>query len=205
MSIDMKSFFSCLLPMQALRPASRPALRVWRTAYCLLVFSSCQTDIQTINQVTTGKGLPSETMKGAEIIYSDSGMVKMKLTGPELDRYSGEKPYIIFPKGVKVLFYNDSLKVNSQLDANYGIRYEAEAKMEAKGNVVVVNIKGEKLNTEHLFWDEAQDRIYTNEFVKVTTGDEAIYGDGLESNRDFTKWRIKNVKGTINIKDEGSK
>ena len=204
--------------MQALWPASRPALRVW-TACCLsakgrirlfvfylfvggLVFSSCQTDIQTINQVTTGKGLPSETMKGAEIIYSDSGIVKMKLTGPELDRYSGEKPYIIFPKGVKVLFYNDSMKVNSQLDADYGIRYEEEGRMEAKRNVVVVNIKGEKLNTEHLIWDEGKDRIYTNEFVKVTTGDDVIYGNGLEANRDFTRWRITNVKGMINRKDQ---
>ena len=170
-----------------------------------LGLQSCQTDIQTINLVTAGKNIPSETMKDAEIVYSDSAKVKMKLTGPQLDRYNGEKAHIIFPRGVKVLFYDDSMKVSSHLDADYGIRYESEATMEAKRNVVVVNVKGEKLNTEHLFWDEAKDRIYTNEFVKITTGDEVIFGDGLESNRDFSKWRIKNVKGTINLKDEPSK
>ena len=166
-----------------------------------LLFSSCQTDIQTINQVTSEKNLPSESMRDAEIIYSDSGKVEMKLTGAQLDRYV-DKQYIEFPKGMKILFYDDSMKVSSQVKADYGIRYEQEKKMEAKRNVEVVNVKGEKLNTEHLIWDEAKDSIYTKAFVKITTGDEVMYGDGLESNQDFTKYRIKNIKGMFNLKDE---
>jgi LPS export ABC transporter protein LptC len=172
------------------------------TVLCLLLFLSCQNDIQTINLLITGKNLPSETMKDVEIVYSDSARIKMKLTGPKLDRYSGEKPHIVFPNGMNILFYNDSMKISSKLKADYGIRYEEAGEMEAKRNVEVVNIKGEKLNTEDLLWDEAKDRIYTNVFVKITTGDEVIYGDGLESNRDFTKWRIKNIKGSFNLKDQ---
>jgi len=38
--------------------------------------------------------------------------------------------------------------------------------------------------------------------VKITTADEVIYGDGLESNQDFTKYKIKNIKGTIHLKEE---
>ena len=171
-------------------------------ACCLLLFSSCHTDIQTINQVTSGKNLPSETMKDAEIMYSDSGKVKMKLTGPLLNRYSSDKPYIEFPIGVNVLFYDDSMKINSKLKADYGIRYEKEGKMEAKRNVEVVNVKGEKLNTEHLIWDEAKDSIYTKAFVKITSKDYVMWGDGLKSNRDFTKYKITNVKGTKFMNDD---
>ena len=152
-----------------------------------------------------GKDLPSETMKGAEILYSDSAKIKMKLTGPQLDRYEGEKPHIVFSKGVNILFYDDSMHLSSTLKADYGIRYESEGKMEAKKNVEVVNIKGEKLNTERLQLDEAKNRIFTDEFVKITHGDEVIYGDGLESNQDFTKYRIKNIKGSFNLKDEEAK
>ncbi|MEK6616728.1 MAG: LPS export ABC transporter periplasmic protein LptC [Bacteroidota bacterium] len=170
--------------------------------YSLFIFFlSCQTDIQTINLITSGKNLPSESMKDAEIMYSDSGKVKMKLTGAQLDRYV-DKEYIEFPKGMKILFYDDSMKVSSQLKADYGIRYEKEGKMEAKRNVEVVNVKGAKLNTEHLIWNGAKDSIYTKAFVKITTGDEVMYGDGLESNQDFTKYRIKNIKGMFNLKDE---
>lgn len=166
--------------------------------------SSCENDLQTINLLNAGKDAPSETMKDAEIIYSDSGKVKMKLTGSQLDRYSEEKPHIIFPKGLNMLFYDDSMKVNSTLKAEYGIRYEAEGGMEAKRNVEVVNVKGDKLNTEHLIWEEGKDRIYTKEFVKITQGRDVIYGDGLESNQDFTKYKILKPKGVFTLNDEDS-
>lgn len=166
-----------------------------------LLFSSCQTDIETINLITSAKNLPSESMKDAEIMYSDSGKVKMKLTGAQLDRYV-DKEYIEFPKGMKILFYDDSMKISSELKADYGIRHEKDGKMEAKRNVEVVNVKNEKLNTEHLIWDESNDKIYTEAFVKITTNDEVMYGDGLESNQDFTKYKIKNIKGTINLQED---
>lgn len=167
----------------------------------VVFFSSCENDLQTINLLNAGKDAPSETMKDAEIIYSDSGHVKMKLTGPQLDRYSGERPHIIFPKGVNMTFFDDSMKVNSTLKAEYGIRYEKEGGMEAKRNVEVVNVKGEKLNTEHLIWEEGKDRIYTKEFVKITQGRDVIYGDGLESNQDFTRYKILKPKGVFTLSD----
>jgi len=168
----------------------------------LIVFTSCQTDLQTINQITSVANLPSETAKDAEILYSDSGRVQMKLTAKELDRFSGENPYIELPSGMHIFFYDDSFRVNSELKSDYGKRFEKNGKMEAKRNVEVINVKGEKLNTEHLIWEEAKEMIYTEAFVKITTEDEVIYGNGLESNQDFTKYKIKNIKGTINLKDE---
>lgn len=170
----------------------------------LLCLSSCQTDLQTINQITNIETLPSETAKDAEILYSDSGIVKMKLTGKVLNHYTGENAYIELPSGMHIYFYDDSLNVTTELKSDYGKRYEKDGKMEAKRNVEVINVKGEKLNTEHLIWDEAKELIYTEAFVKITTDDEVIYGDGLESNQDFTKYKIKNIKGTINLKDEES-
>ena len=74
--------------------------------------------------------------------------------------------------------------------------------MEAKDDVVVVNDKGEVLNTEHLIWLKDSAKIYTEEFVKFTTEDEIIMGDGMEANQDFTKWKIYNITGIINIKEE---
>jgi len=82
------------------------------------------------------------------------------------------------------------------------VSYEEKGMMEAKGNVVLINEDGEKLNTEHLIWDEEKEMIYSNEFVKITTADEIIMGEGLESNLNFTKFKIKNIQGTITIKDD---
>ena len=168
----------------------------------LLFLSSCQTDIPTVNQIIAGKNHPSETGKNVEIIYSDSAKVKMKLLAVQLDRFAVEKPYIEMPKGVKMVFYDDSLKITTHLKADYGIRYDDEGKMEARRNVVVVNVKGDTLNTERLIWDENKARVYTDAFVRITTSEEVIYGDGLESNEDFTKYKITHIKGMFNLADK---
>jgi hypothetical protein len=71
--------------------------------------------------------------------------------------------------------------------------------MEARKNVVVVNEKGERLNTEHLIWDEKKEKLLSDDFVKITTKDEIFYGNGFEANQDFTKYRIYKLKGTISL------
>lgn len=169
----------------------------------LTVFIACKTDKEEITKVTEVSKLPQESGRNVEILYSDSGMIQMKLTSSRIDRHAGETPYLEFPEGLVVDFYDENLNIKSKLSANYAIRYEKEKKMEAKKNVVVVNVKGEKLNTEHLIWDEAREKIYTNEFVKITMKDEVLYGEGLESNQDFTRYRILKIKGTLSIEDEG--
>ena len=75
-------------------------------------------------------------------------------------------------------------------------------KMEVKYNVEVVNVNGEKLNTEHLIWDEQKKKITSDAFVKITTAKEIIMGKGLEANQDFTQYEIKEVTGTIRIEDK---
>ena len=71
----------------------------------------------------------------------------------------------------------------------------------AKNDVVVVNQKGEQLNTEKLLWDENTGKIYSDEFVKITTPDEIIMGKGFEANQDFSKYKIFKVTGNITVKE----
>ena len=71
--------------------------------------------------------------------------------------------------------------------------------MEVKYNVEVVNVNGEKLNTEQLTWDEQKQKIVSNAFVKITTAEEIITGNGLEANQDFTQYEIKEITGTIRL------
>jgi len=170
--------------------------------YCCatLFFSACETDIDQINLITATKNIPSESGKNVLIVYSDSARIKMKLSAPQLDHFDGENAYVEFPKGVTVFFYNDKNKMESSLKANYAIRYEKSNMMEAKNDVIVINNKGEKLNTEHLFWDEKKELIYSDVFVKITTKDEIIMGEGLESNQDFSRYKFKKIKGTISVK-----
>src|SRR3972149_6545925 len=142
--------------------------------FIFTLFLACETDIEKVKIITAKGNFPIESAKGAEIIYSDSAIVKVKVTAPQLDRYMGKDPYIELPKGIKLLFYDEDLDIASQLTSDYAVRYENDGRMEAKGNVVLINEQGEKLNTEHLIWDEEKELIYSAEFVKITTADEII-------------------------------
>ncbi|MCH8330090.1 MAG: LPS export ABC transporter periplasmic protein LptC [Bacteroidetes bacterium] len=143
-----------------------------------------------------------ETGKETEILYSEDGIIKVKIVGKEIKRHKGEKAYSEFTKGVRVYFYNADLKVKSRLTAEYGIKYDHDPEMTVRNNVVVLNTKGERLNTEELIWHEEEQKISSDKFVKITTPEEIIYGDGFESNQDFTNYRIKKIRGTIAIKED---
>jgi LPS export ABC transporter protein LptC len=171
-----------------------------------MTLSACENDIAVVNSITslTEKKLPAESGKNVEIIYSDSAQIKAKLSAPQMDRYLGKKPFMEMSKGMQIIFYNEKQEEKTKLTANYGIGFEngnGMEHMEAKGNVIVINEKGDRLNTEHLIWDAVTKKIFTKEFVKITTKEEVIWGDGLEANQDFSDYEIKNVKGQLSVKE----
>ncbi|MFH0895906.1 MAG: LPS export ABC transporter periplasmic protein LptC [Bacteroidota bacterium] len=168
----------------------------------LLCFSSCENDLQTVNAITGKNNLPSESLKEVEIIYSERAKVLVKLDAPTLNRFATKNPYLEFPDGVHVLFYDSLQKEESNLKAGYAIRREKEKTMEARKNVEIINRKGEKINTEQLTWDEKSERIYTRARVKITTAKEILFGEGFESDQFFDHWIINKPTGTIILQDE---
>jgi LPS export ABC transporter protein LptC len=173
----------------------------------ITALSSCENDIAVVNSITaeTQRQLPIESGKNVEIIYSDSARIRAKLKAPQLDRYAGKKSYMELPKGVNVVFYDENRKEQTKLTADYGIGFDegnGMSHMEAKRNVVVVNEKGERLNTEHLIWNAVTKKIYTDAFVKITTKDETLLGDGLVANQDFSEYEITHLKGTIAVNED---
>ncbi len=173
--------------------------QVISAVFILFSIYSCENDLDKVKLYSKGQVIPTETARSIKIIYSDSAKVQVEITAPILDHYSTENPYIEMPKGLNAIFYTERMEVKSKLTADYGVRYEREQKMEARKNVIVTNEKGDKLNTEHLIWDEKKQKLLSNEDVKITTKDEIIFGKGFEANEDFTKYKIFNLKGTISI------
>ncbi len=169
-----------------------------------MIFTGCVNDMKEVNAIVERELLPVEVADDIRIIYSDSALLKVILEAKHLERFLGENPYLEMTEGVHVRFYNKLGQVESELRSNYAVSHQNTDIMEAKEDVVVINQKGETLNTEHLIWEEKTERIHTEEFVKITTEDEVIFGHGFESNQDFTKYRIKKIKGTINLKDAES-
>ena len=68
--------------------------------------------------------------------------------------------------------------------------------MYAQGNVCLSNIKDEFLYAEELYWNQKTKKVYSEKFVKIETPDEVIYGEGFESDEEFTSYVIKKIKGS---------
>ncbi len=187
--------------MEALKLLTRCKLKLI-IGLSTLILVACENDIEKVKIITGKKAIPVERGKDVEILYSDSAKIKARLLAKELNRFTEKQPYIEMPKGIKMYFYDANQKVNSTLTSEYAkvLQFPDNNIMEAKRKVVVVNEKNETLNTEHLVWNQKEETIVSDAFVTITTKDEIIMGDGLESNQSFTKYKIKKMKGTINLK-----
>ena len=168
-------------------------------------FVSCKNDIETINALNNEIKLPDQSGFNIEITYTDSGKVQGKINAPEVNKYDrGEEPYVEFPKGMKVMFYDSLERPTSIIKANYAIYYEKKQLWEARNQVVAENlVNHDKLETEQMFWDQKEERIYSEKFTRLTNSDGISYGEGgFESRQDMSKWRLKGSSGTLNVNND---
>lgn len=166
----------------------------------VLVLASCNNSMEEVNQIVSRANVKLEKGKDVVINYSDNGVVRIQASGRNVTRFNTEKPYMEFTDGFKIVFYNDAHQVESTLTSRYATAVENSHSMTARDSVVVVNSKGEILNTDELIWDEDKKIIYSNSFVKITTADEILYGNGMIANENFSDYTIKHITGTIKVK-----
>jgi LPS export ABC transporter protein LptC len=174
---------------------------VWLIVLSTFIFAGCDNDLETINRVGSKNTLPVETGKNVFVNYTDSGFPRARIFAPLMERYAtDDKNYTEMRGGITAYFFNRQHKVDSYLKSKYAIRYDRERKTVVRNDVVLVNNKGDTLNTEELTWNEVTQRINTDKYVRITTPDEIIMGDGLESNTEFTQYRIFKIRGTISLR-----
>lgn len=169
-----------------------------------LLFISCENDMGRVKEVSSQKEALQETGKDVLAYYSDFGKVKARLQAPVMVHVNDPKnPYTELPSGLILVFFSPEMTKQSELTAGYGISYDKSDEMIARNNVVVVNVNGERLETEELVWNQKTEKISSEKFVKITTRDEIIFGDGFESNQDISNYKIRKIRGTMQVKEGG--
>jgi LPS export ABC transporter protein LptC len=134
------------------------------------------------------------------IEYTDSGLLRARVFSPIMVAVKrSSNPFLEMNKGLKVDFYDQKGRIESYMTAEYGISYPDEKRIVVRHNVEILNVKGERLNTEELHWQQDSGKIYTDRFVRITTKDQIITGTGLVSDQAFSDWEILNVVGSINV------
>ncbi len=80
--------------------------------------------------------------------------------------------------------------------------YEEERRFESRGNVIVDTFDDKRLETEHLLWYEADRKVRTSGFVRITTPREHIQGYELDAEEDLEHYSLARVTGQVLVEEQ---
>ncbi|MBQ3690715.1 MAG: LPS export ABC transporter periplasmic protein LptC [Bacteroidales bacterium] len=170
-----------------------------------LFFSACSQQVDTLNSYNVDETFADLSVTDLKTSYYSGHSLQSQITAPIVDDYeTTEQPYMEFPKGVKVVFYDEQLREESVLTADYAVYYSKKKLWEARKNVVVKNDQGAKLLTEQLFGDEVHRKIFAVKKVTVIDPDSTVIvgKQGFESDMTFRNYKFLDVNGVVNLNNQ---
>ena len=131
---------------------------------------------------------PVQTVRDMFIVQSENGQMQMRAVADLMEKYERDTlSYELFPEGFAVYGYTDDGLLETEIVADNArhVKYtDGRETWEAFGNVVVKNlIKQEVMETDTLYWDQKNEKIYTHCYVKMYSPDGFMQGYGMESDQ----------------------
>jgi LPS export ABC transporter protein LptC len=137
-------------------------------------------------------------------LISDSGITRYKLITKKWQVFDGGKEsYWFFPEGIYLERFDSLSNVEAVVFADTAWNYVDKQLWKLKGNVDAQNMAGEKFFSDELFWDQRQQRIYSDKYIEILKGETELKGYGFESNQEMTEYRIfRPHDGRIPLKED---
>jgi LPS export ABC transporter protein LptC len=174
--------------------------------FLLLLIVSCNSNKpDKIKAVVDRTKMPKLHATEITTIISDSGITRYRITASRWDVYDkANQPYQEFPDGIYFEKFDANMKVDANITSKYAKFNENEQLWELKGNVRAMNLQGELFETQQLFWNQRQQRFYSDSLIKITQTTRIITGIGFESNETMTRYMIKNPQGTFPLNEKAN-
>lgn len=169
-----------------------------------IIANSCthKTPQQKIEAIENRAEIPGLDVKEVTTVISDSGITRYRISAPRWQIYDKAiEPYWLFPEGLHLEDFDQNIEVNASVDAKYAHFNQTKQIWELDKDVIAVNLKGEKFETQQLFWDQKFEKIYSDSFITITQATMVITGYGFESDQTMTRYVIRNPQGIFPIKD----
>ncbi len=166
------------------------------------ILFSCVNDLDTIQKVTFDEDAPNDVMREFNMFYNDFGCARVKIYATLAETYMTPTHLTKLKDGVKVDFYSEDGTIISKLTALYGeVNYET-GEIVVRDSVGLLNLKkGQRLETEELFWNQNDSTIYTNKNVIIKSPDNSVqgWGRGIETTQEFSRYKIIEPYGKFNL------
>jgi len=165
----------------------------------LLTLFACNKKSDFVNKKLdslAGSEQPNQIAHNIEVIFSVLNYTKAILKSKRA-RIFNKINTTFLDSSVNVEFLSKFTQKRMSILTSDSARIDDLTKdMTALGNVLVISdSSGVKLETQILQWSNSRQKIYSNEYVKITTKNELITGYGFESNPDLSNYKILKVSG----------
>lgn len=163
----------------------------------MLTATSCDDDKkEIISGNTNPETTPTMTTRDVITLVSDSGITRYKITTPLWLMFEeASEPTWRFPEGVHLEKFNARLKPEATIDCDSATYFKNQQLWRLDGYVNIHNTLGEKFLTNQLYWNQRQQKIYSDSFIHIERQGKVIEGYGFESNERMTRYNVLRVSG----------
>lgn len=171
-----------------------PACVAFSVFACVAV--SCSDDNKSTIGNVDPEVFPTMSTKDVSTLVSDSGYTRYHLTTDLWLMFDEAKdPHWTFPTGIFMERYNDSMDVEATFRSDSASYLSQKRIWRFDGNVRMRNVDGDRFATEQLFWDQSQQKVYSDSFIHIERTDRILEGYGFVSNEEMTEYTILSVSG----------
>ena len=158
---------------------------------------SCSENRQeTIDLSANPETFPTLKTFDVESYVSDSTYTRYHITARQwLIFDEAAEPRWVFPTGIYAVRFDNDMNENGSFTADSATYMSAKRLWRFDRNVRMLNVNGDKFLTQQLFWDQTQNKIYSDSFIHIERSDRILEGVGFESNQEATEYTIHRPTG----------
>lgn len=158
----------------------------------LFLYAACSSSDKDLIDINYDpETTPSMNTDSVITLISDSGITRYKLETDNWQVFDKAKdPYWYFPEGIYLERFDSLFQVEATILADSAWNYTDKRLWRLKGNVDIRNMEGEMFLSDELFWDQKEEKVYSDKYIEIKQGETELKGYGFESNQEMTEYRI---------------
>ena len=164
---------------------------------------SCSKHKEMAEAIKEGDSIPDMKTLGVTTLISDSGLIRYKIITAEWLIFNEvDTPFWAFEKGIYLEKFDTLFHIDSSIKADTAYYYEPKKLWKLIGNVHIRSQRGDKFDTQLLFWNQREEKIYSDKFIRIEQPERILTGYGFESNQQMTEYLIYNNTGVFTVDEK---
>jgi LPS export ABC transporter protein LptC len=174
-------------------------IALWTVVVCFLAGCADNKPPTEAKLIDRSK-LPRMYAENITTLISDSGITRYRISTPVWYVYDKTaEPYWYFPKGIRLERFDENYHIDGELKCKTARFYQSRQLWELNGKVRALNLQGEMFESEQLFWNQRDQKIYSDSLIRITQKFQVLVGKGFDSNQTMTKYVIRHPEGIFPV------